>query len=286
MLTNAHVVAGADQLELGFTDGATAPAQVVGVDHATDLAVVRAAGPHADTRGASVVRPRCASGSSSSPSATRSGSARTVSAGVVSALGRTMRARDGRAMEGIIQSDVALNPGNSGGPLVDSRGRVVGDQHGHHPGRPGHELQRPDRHRQVGRRRVDDERAACAAAGSGSPGRIDRSRATSRGALGLAQASGVEVDGLRRARAGHAIGPARRATSSSSSTASPSPASTTSIARFSEVVDRARRSTCSVVRAGADRSTSTSTPVEATGVATLTGVPCRFIFVAHARKTS
>ena len=125
VLTNAHVVAGADQLELGFTDGTTSPARVVGVDHTTDVAVVRATGP----------APRVAVFGDSSRLRVGQlvvaignplGFSSTVSAGVVSALGRTMRARDGRAMEGIIQSDVALNPGNSGGPLVDSRGRVVG----------------------------------------------------------------------------------------------------------------------------------------------------------------
>jgi len=125
VLTNAHVAAGAQLLELGFTDGATSRAHVVGVDHATDLAVVRATGPVSKVAqfgrsaalrvGQLVVAIGNPLGFSS-----------TVSAGVVSALGRTMRSRDGRAMEGIIQSDVALNPGNSGGPLVDSRGRVVG----------------------------------------------------------------------------------------------------------------------------------------------------------------
>jgi S1-C subfamily serine protease len=125
VLTNAHVVAGAGELQLGFTDGVTSSAQLVGLDHATDLAVVRTSAP----------TPRVASfGVSSSLRAGQLvvaignplGFSSTVSAGVVSALGRTMRARDGRAMEGIIQSDVALNPGNSGGPLVDSRGLVVG----------------------------------------------------------------------------------------------------------------------------------------------------------------
>jgi S1-C subfamily serine protease len=125
-LTNAHVVAGAHRLELGLTDGATVAADVVGIDHATDLAVVRASGstPHraasfGTSAGLRVGQLVIAIGNPL-------GYSSTVSAGVVSALGRTMRARDGRALEGIIQSDVALNPGNSGGPLVDSRGRVVG----------------------------------------------------------------------------------------------------------------------------------------------------------------
>ena len=124
-LTNAHVVAGADALELGFTDGTSSPARVVGVDHATDLAVVRAGGPaprHATFGASSKLRVGQLVVAIGNPL----GFSSTVSAGVVSALGRTMRARDGRPMEGIIQSDVALNPGNSGGPLVDSRGRVVG----------------------------------------------------------------------------------------------------------------------------------------------------------------
>jgi S1-C subfamily serine protease len=127
VLTNAHVVAGAHRLELGLTEGTTAAADVVGIDHATDLAVVRAA--------ASVTPLRHATFGTSAGLRVGQlvvaignplGYSSTVSAGVVSALGRTMRARDGRALEGVIQSDVALNPGNSGGPLVDSRGRVVG----------------------------------------------------------------------------------------------------------------------------------------------------------------
>jgi S1-C subfamily serine protease len=124
ILTNAHVAAGAHQLDVGFTDGSTSRADLVGIDHATDLAVVRAgdalrSAPLGDSSALRVGQLVVAIGNPL-------GFSSTVSAGVVSALGRTMRARDGRAMEGIIQSDVALNPGNSGGPLVDSRGRVVG----------------------------------------------------------------------------------------------------------------------------------------------------------------
>jgi S1-C subfamily serine protease len=125
VLTNAHVVDGAHELEVGFTDGSTARANVVGLDHTTDVAVLRASAPpprHAELGASSSLKVGQLVVAIGNPL----GFSSTVSAGVVSALGRTMRARDGRAMEGIIQSDVALNPGNSGGPLVDSRGRVVG----------------------------------------------------------------------------------------------------------------------------------------------------------------
>jgi S1-C subfamily serine protease len=124
-LTNAHVAGATRHVSVRLTEGSTLKAAVVGVDHATDLAVLRLDGAplaHAElgsSKGLRVGQLVIAIGNPL-------GFSSTVSAGVVSALGRTMRARDGRLMESIIQSDVALNPGNSGGPLVDSRGKVVG----------------------------------------------------------------------------------------------------------------------------------------------------------------
>jgi S1-C subfamily serine protease len=119
----------------------------------------------------------------------------TVSAGVVSALGRTMRARGGRAMEGIIQSDVALNPGNSGGPLVDSRSRVVGINTAIILGAQGISFSVPvDTAKWVvgelmTRGRV--QRGWLGIAGQNRP--VPREVARS---LGLAHASGVEVTGF------------------------------------------------------------------------------------------
>jgi S1-C subfamily serine protease len=125
ILTNAHVVRSGARYEVALTDGSTHAAQLCGADPATDTAVIRIDGrglPHAQFGESAKLRVGQLCVAIGNPL----GFSSTVSAGVVSALGRNMRAQDGRLMENIIQSDVALNPGNSGGPLVDTRARVIG----------------------------------------------------------------------------------------------------------------------------------------------------------------
>jgi S1-C subfamily serine protease len=124
LITNAHVVEHGRRFRVTALDGATDEAYVVGVDRATDLAVLRTERPipHAELGSSARLRVGQLCVAIGNPL----GFAATVSAGVVSALGRSMRGHGGRTLDNVIQSDVALNPGNSGGPLVDSAGRVIG----------------------------------------------------------------------------------------------------------------------------------------------------------------
>ncbi len=125
ILTNNHVVEGAAALSVTKQDGVTLDAVLVGTDPATDLAVIRAGGsdlPYAVLGESSNLKAGQLVIAIGNPFGFNS----TVSTGVVSALGRALRSRDGRLIENIIQHTAPLNPGNSGGPLVDSRGRVVG----------------------------------------------------------------------------------------------------------------------------------------------------------------
>ena len=128
LLTSAHVVAAGHAGEAVFVDGTEVPFEVVGRDPLSDLAVVRAAGSdHAPAPLGDADRLRV--GQLVVAIGNPLGFAGSVTAGVVSALGRSLAARDGRAsrlVENVIQTDAALNPGNSGGALADFRGRVVG----------------------------------------------------------------------------------------------------------------------------------------------------------------
>ncbi len=125
ILTNNHVVENASEVIVGLTTGDTFQAEIAGRDPATDLAVIRAGTnglPIAELGDSDSLRVGQLVIAIGNPLGFQS----TVSTGVVSALGRAMRSPSGRLIESIIQTSVPLNPGNSGGPLVDTRGRVVG----------------------------------------------------------------------------------------------------------------------------------------------------------------
>ncbi len=126
LVTNSHVVEDAAGIDISLADGSSFPANMIGQDKPTDLALLRVlsdrnlpAAHLGDSAQLQVGQIAIAIGN---PYGFQS----TVTTGIISALGRSLRSRTGRLIEDVIQTDAALNPGNSGGPLVDSNGRVIG----------------------------------------------------------------------------------------------------------------------------------------------------------------
>jgi S1-C subfamily serine protease len=128
ILTNFHVIEDAESVQVTLHDGSTRDAELVGIDPTNDVAVLRVEPPEG------VILPPLPLGESGDVVVGQKvlavgnpfGLERTLTTGIVSALGRTLRAKNGRTIKGIIQTDAAINPGNSGGPLIDRQGRVIG----------------------------------------------------------------------------------------------------------------------------------------------------------------